>query len=285
MESQKSYNGAPALYLIPTPIGNMDDITVRAIKTLQEVEVIFSEDTRVTGQLLQHFEIKKKLIANHEHNERENQEKALEYLKNGYSIGLVSDRGTPVISDPGYELSQFIIEKGYHVVALPGPTALIPALIASGISPMPFFFYGFLNSKQSKRIQELEKLKEIESTIILYEAPHRILKTLENIREIMGNRPVSISREISKKFEEIYRGRVEEVEQQLLDARGEMVIILGYEKPTPKRDNLTICQHVDQYVKLGFSINEAIKQVAKEKKIVKSDVYREYHVEKEREIK
>lgn len=153
--SQKSYNNTPTLYLIPTPIGNMEDITLRAINVLKEVEVIFCEDTRVTGLLLQHLDIKKKLISNHLYNEEKNYEKLISYLSKGYNVGLVSDRGTPIISDPGYSLAKFAMEKGYNVVGLPGPTALIAALIMSGLPPMPFMFYGFLNNKDNKRRKEL----------------------------------------------------------------------------------------------------------------------------------
>ena len=149
--SQKSYDNSPTLYLIPTPIGNMEDITIRALNILKEVEVIFCEDTRVTMNLLNYFDIKKKLISSHNFNEANNKNKLLDYLKNGYNVGLVSDRGTPIISDPGYELAKFAIEEGYNVVSLPGATALIPALTSSGISPMPFYYYGFLNSKDSAR--------------------------------------------------------------------------------------------------------------------------------------
>ena len=146
--SQKSYDNSPTLYLIPTPIGNMEDITLRALNILKEVEVIFCEDTRVTMNLLNYFDIKKKLISSHNFNEANNKGKLLEYLKNGYNVGLVSDRGTPIISDPGYELAKYAIEEGFNVVSLPGATALIPALTSSGISPMPFYYYGFLNSKE-----------------------------------------------------------------------------------------------------------------------------------------
>ena len=148
--SQKSHDDSPTLYLIPTPIGNMDDLTYRTVKVLNEVEVLFCEDTRETGKLLSALDIKKRMIANHEHNEDTNKDKIIEYLKSGVNVGLVSDRGTPVISDPGYELARHVINEGYNVVALPGSTALIPALITSGIAPMPFTFYGFLNSKKVK---------------------------------------------------------------------------------------------------------------------------------------
>ncbi|MEG1310143.1 MAG: 16S rRNA (cytidine(1402)-2'-O)-methyltransferase, partial [Bacilli bacterium] len=219
--SQKSYNNSATLYLIPTPIGNMEDMTYRAVKILNEVEIVLSEDTRVTGILLKHYNIKKRLIANHEHNEIKNKEMVINLLEDGKSIGLVSDRGTPVISDPGFEIAKYAIEKGYNVVALPGATALIPALICSGLNPMPFTFYGFLNSKESKRKTELETLKNIKNTIIFYEAPHRITKTLENVLDILGNRKMCVAREISKKFEEIYRGTVKEVIEETKDIKGE----------------------------------------------------------------
>ena len=208
--SQKSYDNTPTLYLIPTPIGNMEDITIRAINTLKMVDVVFCEDTRVTGQLLKYLEISKKLISSHQFNESNNKQKLIEYLSNGSNVGLVSDRGTPIISDPGYELAKCAMEEGYNVVSLPGATALIPALTSSGISPMPFYYYGFLNSKDSARRKELEILKNIEATLIIYEAPHRINKTLKDLGNILGNnRKISISREITKKYEEIYRGTIE----------------------------------------------------------------------------
>ena len=209
--SQKSYNNKNSVYLIPTPIGNMEDITIRALNTLKEVDVIFSEDTRVTRNLLDYYDIKKTLIANHEYNEKENSEKLLEYLKNGKNVGVVTDRGTPIISDPGYNIVTKAIEYNYNVISLPGATALIPALTASGISPSPFLFYGFLNSKKSKRIHELEELSLNKYTMIFYESPHRILDTLNDMLEILENRKISISREISKKYEEIYRCTIKEV--------------------------------------------------------------------------
>ena len=207
--SQKSYDNAPSLFLIPTPIGNMEDMTYRAVKTLSEVELVLSEDTRVTGLLMKHFDIKKRLVANHEHNEERNKELVKKYLEEGKNIGLVSDRGTPVISDPGFEIAKYVIELGYNVVPLPGATALIPALITSGLDPKPFTFNGFLNSKESKRKKEIEDLKEIRHTMIFYEAPHRIEQTLQNMLEIFGNRKMCLAREISKRYEEVYRGTIE----------------------------------------------------------------------------
>ena len=275
--SQISYNNTPTLYLIPTPIGNLDDITLRTIHVLKEVEVVFSEDTRVTALLLNHLNIKKKLISNHEYNERENKDKLLEYLKNGYSVGLVSDRGTPVISDPGYELAQVAIKNNYNVVSLPGATALIPALTVSGIEPMPFLYYGFLNSKESKRKKELENLKNIKYTMIFYEAPHRITKTLEEMLEILGNRKISISREITKKFEEVYRGTIQDVIEETKEIKGEIVIVVSGNKEEISYDDLSIEDHVNLYIKNGLNSKEAIKKVAEDRNIKKSEVYNIYH--------
>lgn len=276
--SQKSYDNTPTLYLIPTPIGNMEDITIRAINTLKMVDVVFCEDTRVTGQLLKHFDINKKLISSHNYNESNNKQKLLEYLCSGSNVGLVSDRGTPIISDPGYELAKFAIEEGYNVVSLPGATALIPALTSSGISPMPFYYYGFLNSKDSARRKELEFLKNIDATLILYEAPHRINKTLKDLGNILGNnRKISISREITKKYEEIYRGSIGELIEQENDYKGELVLVIEGNKLALEYKNLTIEEHVNLYIEDGKSSMDAIKIVAKERGMKKSEVYDLYH--------
>lgn len=276
--SQKSYDNTPTLYLIPTPIGNMEDITIRAINTLKMVDVVFCEDTRVTGQLLKYFDINKKLISSHNYNESNNKQKLLEYLCSGSNVGLVSDRGTPIISDPGYELAKFAIEEGYNVVSLPGATALIPALTSSGISPMPFYYYGFLNSKDSARRKELEFLKNIDATLILYEAPHRINKTLKDLGNILGNnRKMSISREITKKYEEIYRGSIGELIEQENDYKGELVLVIEGNKLALEYKNLTIEEHVNLYIEDGKSSKDAIKIVAKERGMKKSEVYDLYH--------
>jgi len=276
--SQKSYDNSPTLYLIPTPIGNMEDITIRAVNTLKMVDVVFCEDTRVTGQLLKYLDISKKLISSHNYNESENKDKLLEYLSNGSNVGLVSDRGTPIISDPGYELAKYAIEKGYNVVSLPGATALIPALTSSGISPMPFYYYGFLNSKDSARKKELEFLKNIDATLILYEAPHRINKTLKDLGNILGNnRKISISREITKKYEEIYRGTIGQLIEEQNNYKGELVIVVEGNKNTTEYKNLSIEEHVNLYIEDGKSSMDAIKIVAKERGMKKSEIYDIYH--------
>ena len=277
--SQKSYDGSPTLYLVPTPIGNMDDITIRAINTLKNVEAIFSEDTRVTGILLKYFDIKKKLISNYEYNESKNLDLAIKYLEEGKDIALVSDAGSPIISDPGFEMAKYVISKGYNVVALPGATAFVPALSTSSINPMPFLFYGFLNSKESKRKKELLELKDIKYTIIFYEASHRILETIDKIREIMGDRYISISREISKKYEQVYRGTCSEVLDMLQELKGEFVIVVQYQKSESVDNTLSIKNHVEKYISLGYKTMDAIKAVSKDRNIPKSEVYSEYHRE------
>lgn len=275
--SQKSYDGNPILYLVPTPIGNMEDITLRAINILKEVEVVFSEDTRVTGLLLKHLNIKKKLIANHNYNEELNKNKMLDYLKQGYDVAVVSDRGTPAISDPGYTLVKCAIENNFNVVALPGPTAFVPALIVSGLDISSFTFYGFLDSKSSKRVKELENLKYYKETLIFYESPHRLKDMLKDVMKIMGNRQISISREISKKFEEVIRGNISDVIEHLLDIKGEIVVIVSGANKEENIDNLTINEHIELYIKMGNSVMDSIKIVSKERNIPKSVVYNEYH--------
>ncbi len=273
---QNSYNDTPTLYLIPTPIGNLEDITYRAVKVLEEVDVIFSEDTRVTLNLLNNFGIKNKLISLHEHNEDVVKIQVLEYLKNGSSVGLVTDRGTPIISDPGYKTVKYVSDNGYNVVALPGATAFACALVTSGISPQPFLFYGFLNSKDSKKREELELLKENEYTMVFYEAPHRIIKTLNMMLEVFGNREISISREITKKFESIYRGKLEDV-IKIVPEKGEFVIVVEGNKLSNIDFNLSIKEAVDLYIKNGFDVMTSIKKVAKDRKISKNEIYKEYH--------
>lgn len=276
---QSSYNGSSSLYLISTPIGNLDDITVRAVKVLEEVDVIFSEDTRVTQKLLNYLNIKKKLIALHDHNEDVVKDKILEYLKNGSSVGLVTDRGTPIISDPGYKSVKYISDNGYNVIAIPGVCAFVPALIVSGISPQPFSFYGFLNSKSSKRKKELEQLRFVKNTMIFYEAPHRIMETMKLMLEIFGDREVSLSREISKKFESVYRGNISDLLPSLDEIKGEFVIVVSGCGEVIDNIDLSVFDNVKLYIENGMSSMDAIKRVSRERNIPKSDVYATYHKE------
>lgn len=274
---QHSYDNSPTLYLVPTPIGNMEDITLRALNILKEVDVIFAEDTRVTKQLLNHFNINKKLISSHLYNEENNEQKEINYLKEGKNIAVVSDRGTPVISDPGYVLAKTAIEEGFNVVCLPGPTAVIPAIVMSGLAGGPFTFYGFLNSKESKRKNELESLKNQTFPIAFYEAPHRIEKTIKSIIDVFGNRKAAIVREISKKYEEVIRGDLNYLLKEIPNIKGEIVLVVDGNHETKTFDNLSIKDHVNLYIEDGLSSKEAIKKVAKERGIPKSEVYNEYH--------
>lgn len=275
---QMNYDDSPVLYLIPTPIGNMEDMTYRSVRVLSEVDVIFSEDTRVTQNLLCYFNISKKLISLHDHNEDNVKENVLNYLKNGKNVGLVTDRGTPIISDPGYKTVKYVSSCGFHVVALPGANAFVPALIVSGIEPQPFTFYGFLDSKIEKRRKELEKLKFIDNTLIFYEAPHRIFKTMELMLDVFGDREVSLSREISKKFESVYRGNISSLLSSLKDIKGEFVIVVSANHDIHLEENdLSVNQQIDFYIKNGMKKMDAIKLVARERNMKKNDVYSEYH--------
>ena len=269
---QSSYDGSPSVYLVPTPIGNLEDMTFRAINTLKMVDVIFSEDTRVTLQLLNHFEIKNKLISLHDHNEDIVKDKVLEYLKDGKNVAIVTDRGSPIISDPGYKTVKFLKDNGYNVIGLPGAWALI----ASSISSEHFTFYGFLNSKESKMRQELEYLKDSEYTLVFYEAPHRMIKTLNMMLDVFGDRYISISREISKLHESVYVGSISNVIKSTNEFKGEFVIVVS-----PSEDeivnNMSIIDNVNMYIRTGLTSMEAIKKVAKERKIPKNEVYKEYH--------
>ena len=273
---QSSYDGSPSVYLVPTPIGNLEDMTFRAINVLKMVDVIFSEDTRVTLQLLNHFDIKNKLIALHDHNEDVVKDKVLEYLKEGKNVAIVTDRGSPIISDPGYKTVKFLKDNGYNVIGLPGACAFVPALIASSISSEHFTFYGFLNSKESKMRQELEYLKDSEYTLVFYEAPHRMLKTLNMMLDVFGDRYISISREISKLHESVYVGSISDAIKNTNEFKGEFVIVVSPNEEEIVND-MDIIDNVNMYIRTGLTSMEAIKKVAKERRIPKNEVYKEYH--------
>jgi len=276
---QKSYDDSPSLYLIPTPVGNMEDITLRSINTLKMVDLLLCEDTRVTAELLHKLDIKKKLIHSDDHNEDSLKEMVLSKLQEGLNIGLVTDRGTPIISDPGYKIVEFVSRNGFNVISLPGPTAFVPALTMSGINPAPFIFYGFLNSKESKRIKELESLKKLPYTIILYEAPHRITDMLKSLLEVFGNRKIALCREISKRYEEVIRGNISEVLEISDTLKGEMVVVVEGNLEQEDFSSMTILEHIALYLEDGMSEKDAIKKVAVERGIPKSVVYKEYHID------
>ncbi len=278
--NQKSYDDSASLYLIPTPIGNLDDITVRALKTLESVDFILCEDTRETGKLLSKYNIKKKLVSCHEFNEEKVRSYVVEELKKGLNIGLVTDQGTPIISDPGYIVSKEVIRCGFNVVSLPGATAFVPALTMAGIDPSPFLFYGFLNAKDSKKKKELQALKNLKFTMIFYEAPHRLKDTLCDMLEVFGDRNITISREISKIHEEVLRDRISNLIDVADSLKGEFVLVVEGNHDIVDYSHMTIIEHVKIYVDDGMDEKEAIKLVAKERDVAKSIVYKEYHTGK-----
>ena len=273
---QESYDGKPSVYLVPTPIGNLGDMTFRAIEVLKMVDAIFSEDTRVTLQLLNHFEIKNKLIHLDDHNEENVKNQVLGYLKEDKNVAIVTDRGTPIISDPGYKTVKFLKELGYNVIALPGACAFVPALVASSISSEHFTFYGFLSSKEQKMREELTNLKDSEYTLVFYEAPHRIVRTLEAMLEIFGDRYISISREISKLHESVFVGKISDALSSSEMMKGEFVIVVSAKEEEYDED-MSIIDSVNLYIRSGLSSMDAIKRVAKERKISKNTVYMEFH--------
>lgn len=277
---QSSYDGSASLYLVPTPIGNLDDITIRALKVLETVDFILCEDTRESSKLLNHFHIRKKLVSCHEYNEEKIKEYVISELRSGKNIGLITDQGSPIVSDPGYIISKEVIDNHFNVIALPGATAFVPALTSSGLFPSPFLFYGFLQTKESKIKKELISLSKLPYTLIFYEAPHRIEKTLVYMLEIFGNRNISIHREISKLHEEVCRGTIQELISIVPDLKGEFVIVVDGNHEDVDYSSMPILEHVRLYLDDGISEKDAIKMVAKERGIAKSIVYKEYHENK-----
>ncbi len=275
---QNSYNGdiKGKLYLIPTPIGNLDDITIRALNTLKEVDIVFAEDTREAFNLLKYYNINKKIESCHKYSEMKNKEKILRILKEGKTIGFISDRGTPLISDPGNFIVNEVINENIPVIALPGATALIPALNMSGLDNERFLFYGFLNSKKNSAKNELNILKDVEYTMIFYESPRRLKTTLELMFEVFGNRKISIVREISKLHEEIIRDNIENVIKLIDDIKGEIVIVVE------KKNNTKLETIPSNYIELvkkmqeeGYSKKDAVKEVSTKYNISKNKLYEE----------
>lgn len=261
------------LYLVATPIGNLEDMTFRAVNILKSVDKIYAEDTRNSSVLLRHYDIHTKLESYHEFNQDLKSDQILAELKSGLKLALISDAGLPVISDPGYKLAKMAIDNNFAVSTIPGASAGISALIASGLAPMPYTFYGFLDSKKSQRLKELNELKYANHTLIFYEAPHRILDTLNDMLEVFGNRQITLARELTKSYEEYLRGTISEV-INYLPLKGEMVLIVDkYEDDVKVTD--PFCK-IDELIKLGYKPNEAIKEVAKLANMNRSDLYKQY---------
>lgn len=274
---QKSYENSEygKLYLIPTPIGNLDDITLRAIKTLEMVDIVYAEDTRETLNLLKYLKINKKVESCHKYTEMKHKDKIVQILKSGKNIGYVTDRGTPLISDPGNVIVDESIKENITVIALPGPNALLPAINMSGLSNERFLFYGFLNSKQSLAKKELIDLKDIKQTIIFYESPHRITDTLSQILDVFGNRNIAIVREISKIHEEVIRDNIENILKISDTLKGEMVIIVeGNTKEETLEVNYT--EEIDKLLTQGYSKRDAIREIADKYNVSKNKLYNEF---------
>lgn len=266
------------LYICPTPIGNLKDISLRIIEVFKESDYIAAEDTRHSGKLLEHLEISKPFISYHEHNYKSKGEEIIGLLKRGKKIALVSDAGMPGISDPGSQLVKECIEEGIDFTVLPGPTALINALVLSGLNTDKFSFQGFLPSKASEKKEELERVKYLRETLIFYEAPHRLVKTLESMLDILGNRKIAISREITKLYEETIRMNIEESIDyfKAKKPRGEFVLVVeGNKEERLLFENLTIREHLDELINNGYSKKDAVKEVSEKRNIPKNLVYKE----------
>ncbi len=264
------------LYICPTPIGNLEDITLRTLRILREVDIIACEDTRHSLRLLNHYEIKKPLTSYHEHNIREKGQELIQKLIEGNNIAIITDAGMPGISDPGADLIKLSIEEDIEVVVLPGATASITALVASGLNTRKFVFEGFLPSKKKDRIKALETLVNEKRTIIFYESPHRVINSMEDMLEVLGNRNIAVCRELTKHYEEILRGNFETALKRFNQdvVKGEFVIIVEGNTEIEKEE-INIEEELIRHLENGLTKKEAIKKVVEEKKIPKNIVYSE----------
>ena len=283
MQRQQSFqNNKASLYVIATPIGNLSEISNRVIDALNDCEYVFCEDTRVSGQLLAHLNIKKKLVSAYENIEKQSASKVIELLKENVNVAFMSDAGYPGISDPGHIVIQEVIKNDFNVVVVNGPSALVQSVLASGLPTNHFYFYGFLNAKQSARIKELEELKEFKHTMIFYQSPHKILSCLTDMLEVFGDRKVCLCRELTKKFEEYIRGTISEIIPICESLKGEMVLVVeGYVQPESEEVSLEDCvKLIDKEINNGLSTKEAIKKVASLTDVNKKELYQFYHNEK-----
>ena len=271
------------LYLVPTPIGNLKDITLRALEVLKNVDEIAAEDTRTSLKLLNHFDIKKSLFSYHKHNEQGKSLDIINKLKSGINIALITDAGTPGISDPGSVIVERCIEEEIEFEVLPGATAITTALVYSGLDTTKFMFRGFLPRENKDRNPIIEEVKSVRDTIIFYEAPHRLLATLDYLKDNLGDRKIAVCRELTKLHEEIYRGKISEAIEFFTEGRprGEFVLVIeGKSDETIKAEkeakwnSLSIEEHLIKVIEEGFDKKEAIKIVAKERGIAKKEVYK-----------
>ena len=272
------------LYLVATPIGNLEDITLRALRILKEVDLIAAEDTRHTLGLLNHFEIKKPLISYYKEIENKKSDVLISKLKEGQNIAIVSDAGTPGISDPGEEIVKKAIEENIEIIPVPGACAFVNALIASGFSTREFSFIGFLSANKKEKKEKLEEIKNETRTMIFYEAPHKMKSTLESMSEVLGNRRIVLARELTKIHEEFIRSRIDEVLENE-EYKGEFVILIEGATESKKDvelknlNELTLEKHYEKYEQEGFSKKEIIKMIAKDRNVSKNEIY-QYFIEK-----
>jgi len=268
------------LYIVATPIGNLEDITLRALRILKEVDLIAAEDTRQTLKLLNHFEIAKPLISYHRHNEEVKSDILIEKLKNGENIALVSDAGTPGICDPGEEIIKKAIEEEIEVIPIPGACAMIHALIGSGINTSEFNFLGFLPLNKKLRKEKLEEIKKSEKTIIIYEAPHKMKSTLEDLKNILENRKIVLARELTKIHEEFIRKNINELLEEIDKLKGEMILIIEgapeAEEDENQLNNMSLEEHYKYYENQGFDKKEIIKKIAKDRNVNKNEIYMKF---------
>mgnify|MGYP004549148061 FL=1 len=264
------------LYLVATPIGNLEDITLRALRIIKEVDFIAAEDTRNTLKLLNHFEIKKPLISNHRHNEEDRENSLIEKLKDGKNIAVVSDAGTPGISDPGEVIAKRAIEENIEVIPIPGACAAINALIASGLNTKEFVFFGFLPLNKKLRKEKLEEIKNENKTIIIYEAPHKIKDSLNDLKNVVGDRKIVLARELTKIHEEFIRGNIDEIIEKSENLKGEMILLIEGNNEVNNENilnNLSLEEHYNVYEKQGLDKKEIIKKIAKDRGVNKNEIY------------
>lgn len=268
------------LYIVATPIGNLDDITLRAIKILQEADIIAAEDTRHTLKLLNHLQISKPLISYYKQTEKVKTDILIEKLKEGKNIALVSDAGTPVISDPGEEVVKVAIQNDIKVIPIPGPCALITALISSGMNAKEFSFIGFLPVNKKEKEEKLEEVSGETRTLIFYEAPHKLISTLTEMKSILGDRKICLARELTKIHEEFLIDTISNLLEKTQEPKGEYVIVVEgsslskKEKETNKLNEMSIEQHYKYYEKLGYDKKEIIKKIAKDRNVSKNEIYK-----------
>ena len=268
----------PTLFIVSTPIGNLSDMTYRAVEILQNVDVIFAEDTRNSGVLLKHFNITTPMMSYHEFNKEEKSLEAVKYLEEGKNLAIITDAGTPGISDPGYVIIQKVLESSFYVVPIPGASASLTALVGSGLSMQPHTFIGFLPRKKGDAKTLLESYEKSDATLIIYESPMRITETLKTIHAVLGDREIAICRELTKAFETWIRCKITEAIDMEHIKKGEYVLIIDGNHKEENYDDISLYDHVNIYINEGMTEKDAMKKVASLRKIPKNEVYKAYKI-------